>query len=78
MQRWPEQPKDELMMMRENKQVVLIENFNPVPGYKVPWFRDPELSKLGHNLRVEKSQPVASVNGRVPLSHVPEPDARPF
>ena len=72
---------DELMMMRDGKQVVLVDNFNPVPGYKVPWFENPELAKLGHNLRVEKRPPVAPptpVNGRVPLSHVPEPDARPF
>jgi type IV secretion system protein VirD4 len=44
---------DELMMMREGKQIVLMENFNVIPAYKVPWFENPELARLGHNLHTE-------------------------
>jgi type IV secretion system protein VirD4 len=42
---------DELMMMRGQKEVVLVENLNAIAGRKVPWFEDAELCKLGHNLR---------------------------
>jgi type IV secretion system protein VirD4 len=42
---------DELMMMRGQKEVVLVENLNAIAGRKLPWFEDAELCKLGHNLR---------------------------
>jgi len=42
---------DELMVLRENKQLVLIENFNPVPGKKVTWYDDADLKTLGKNLQ---------------------------
>lgn len=41
---------DELMRMHETKQLVLIENLNPIIGTKVPWFADDELKLLGRNL----------------------------
>ena len=62
---------DELMMMRENKQVVLVENFNPIPARKLPWFQNPELRRLGHNLHTEKRHPAIPVER--PL-HAPVPD----
>ena len=42
---------DELMVLRENKQLVLIENFNPIPGKKVTWYDDADLKTLGKNLQ---------------------------
>lgn len=42
---------DELMVLREDKQLVLIENFNPIPAKKDPWFNDDELNKLGIDLQ---------------------------
>lgn len=47
---------DELMVMRDDKQILMIENFNPVPGKRVAWFKDKELSALGVNLH-QKTQP---------------------
>jgi len=41
---------DELMVLRDNKQVVMIENFNPIPGKKVVWHQDEKLKALGINL----------------------------
>lgn len=42
---------DELMVLRENKQLVLIENFNPIPGKKVLWYGDEKLKTLGKSLQ---------------------------
>lgn len=42
---------DELMVLRENKQLILIENFNPIPGKKVTWYDDADLKTLGKNLQ---------------------------
>lgn len=42
---------DELMRLPHNKQLILVENLNPISGYKQPWFNDPELKNLGNNLQ---------------------------
>ena len=42
---------DELMVLRENKQLILIENFNPIPGKKVLWYDDADLKTLGKSLQ---------------------------
>jgi type IV secretory pathway TraG/TraD family ATPase VirD4 len=64
---------DELMMMREGKQVVLVDNFNVIPAYKVPWFENPELARLGHNLHAEQRQAASAATSGTPPSHAPEP-----
>jgi type IV secretion system protein VirD4 len=51
---------DELMVMRENKELVLVENFNPILGEKVLWYNDESLKGLGFNMKgpaVEAPQP---------------------
>ena len=42
---------DELMVLRDNKQLVMIENFNPIPGRKVLWYADDRLKGLGVNFK---------------------------
>ena len=61
---------DELMMMREQKQIVLVENFNAIPAHKVAWFSDPELKNLGRNLRDEWLKGPA-FKGSAPVAHAP-------
>ncbi len=41
---------DELMRMHETKELILIENLNPIIGTKMRWFEDEQLKSLGHNL----------------------------
>lgn len=41
---------DELMVMRDGKQLVFIENSNPIQGKKALWFNDPRFKTLGTNL----------------------------
>jgi type IV secretion system protein VirD4 len=41
---------DELMTMRNNQQILLVENAYPIRGIKTPWFNDPELKPKGVNL----------------------------
>lgn len=41
---------DELMRMHETKELILIENLNPIIGRKVRWFEDETLKRLGRNL----------------------------
>lgn len=36
--------------MHETKELVLIENLNPIIGTKVRWFEDDNLKALGRNL----------------------------
>ena len=42
---------DELMRMHKGKELILIENLNPIIGHKVKWFEDEELKALGRNLQ---------------------------
>lgn len=42
---------DELMVLRDNKQLVMIENFNPIRGKKINWFEDDAIKTLGVNLQ---------------------------
>lgn len=42
---------DELMVLRDNKQLVIVENFNPIQGKKVLWYEDKNLKSLGISLR---------------------------
>lgn len=42
---------DELMVLRDNKQLLLIESFNPIDGRKVLWYQDDALKRLGADLK---------------------------
>ena len=42
---------DELMVLRKNRQLVLVENLNPIAGEKVAWFQDEKLKSLGISLK---------------------------
>lgn len=42
---------DELMVMRDNAQLVFIENCNPIRGRKQPWFADPQRRAWGVDFR---------------------------
>jgi type IV secretion system protein VirD4 len=41
---------DELMRMHGSKQLVFIENMNPILAKRVPWFEDSRLKAKGQNL----------------------------
>ncbi|PTS74740.1 hypothetical protein DBR17_16670 [Sphingomonas sp. HMWF008] len=43
---------DELMRLHRGKQLILIENLNPIIGHKVRWFEDDALKLLGRNLHI--------------------------
>jgi type IV secretion system protein VirD4 len=45
---------DELMVLRENKQIVLIENFNPIKGVREPWYQNEKMKSLGIDLHAGK------------------------
>jgi len=38
---------DELMVLRDNKQLIMVENLNPIQGKKVLWYEDQNLKTLG-------------------------------
>ena len=42
---------DELMVMREGKQIVIVESLNPIQGKKTEWFNDKRFKNLGNNLK---------------------------
>ncbi|MBX3027874.1 type IV secretory system conjugative DNA transfer family protein [bacterium] len=42
---------DELMVMRDDAQLVFIENCNPIRGCKQPWFADPQRRSWGIDFR---------------------------
>ena len=50
---------DELMVLRDNKQLVFVESFNPIRAHKIAWFADEKLKTLGKNIR--KQDTVAPV-----------------
>lgn len=45
---------DELMTLRSDQQILLVENAYPIKGIKTPWFNDPALKAKGVNLHEEK------------------------
>ena len=47
---------DELMRLSGAKQLILVENMNPIIAAKKPWFLDPELRTKGVNLHAEASK----------------------
>lgn len=49
---------DELMVMRKDQALLLVETFNPIDGRKVVWFEDPELSLLGANIQGQQVSPL--------------------
>ena len=46
---------DELMVMRDNKQLVFVESYNPIPAKKRPWHHDEELKRHGVNLHARQT-----------------------
>lgn len=50
---------DELMVLRDNKQLVFIESFNPIPAKKEPWYENEDVMNFGLNLH-QKSPEKAS------------------
>lgn len=52
---------DELMVMRDNKELIFIESFNPIAAKKLAWFDDDRLKNLGINLH--KKTETISTNG---------------
>lgn len=44
---------DELMRLGKDKQLILMENMNPIIAQKRPWFDDPDLKELGKNLHAK-------------------------
>lgn len=48
---------DELMVLRDQREIVFVETSNPISARKVPWFKDERLQRLGVNLHQE-NEPV--------------------
>lgn len=45
---------DELMVMRRDSELVLIDNLNPILGRKVDWFKDEKFRRLGVDLKQKR------------------------
>jgi type IV secretion system protein VirD4 len=41
---------DELMVLKENQEIIFVENLDPIAAEKVVWYKDAELRQLGVNL----------------------------
>jgi len=46
---------DELMVLKDNQQIVFVENLDPIPSRKIRWFEHGDTKGLGVNLRSVKS-----------------------
>lgn len=46
---------DELMVMRRDEALVLVENLNPIKAFKIKWYEDTKLKTLGVNLESHKT-----------------------
>jgi type IV secretion system protein VirD4 len=47
---------DELMVLRKNQSLLLIENFNPITAEKITWYTDQRLKDKGNNLNQKSGQ----------------------
>lgn len=63
---------DELMVLRENRQLVLVENFNPIAGKKILWHKETYLRALGINLHAPLAGPTPTPG---PVSASPPQEA---
>ncbi|HEV7437684.1 MAG TPA: type IV secretory system conjugative DNA transfer family protein [Pseudorhizobium sp.] len=61
---------DELMRLHGDKQLVFIENLDPIIAYKTPWFEDEELKSLGNNLHAPKL-PTVKPAPKAAVTHTP-------
>jgi len=50
---------DELMVLRDDRQVVFIENFHPIPGKKIRWYDHEVLKDLGISLHARSPRSVS-------------------
>ena len=50
---------DELMVLKEDAEIVFVENYDPIHGKKLRWYQNAELRALGVNLHPELEQPPA-------------------
>ena len=41
---------DELMVLKENQEIIFVENLDPIAAEKLVWYKDAELRQLGVNL----------------------------
>lgn len=41
---------DELTVMRRDEALLLVENLNPIKGFRIKWFSDEKLKRLGSNI----------------------------
>ncbi len=57
---------DQLMRMPKDRQLVLIENMNPIMARKVPWFDNPDFKELGVNLRADDGDRLSDDSGQSP------------
>lgn len=49
---------DELMVMRKDQALLLVETFNPIDGRKVVWYDEPSLARLGVNIQGQEVTPL--------------------
>ncbi len=59
---------DELMVLKDGKQLLFVENNNPILSRRVIWYQDEKLKKLAINLHTGN-------NGAPPLTEKPEQKA---
>jgi type IV secretion system protein VirD4 len=57
---------DELMVLRKNQSLLLIENFNPIQAEKITWYTDQRLKDKGNNL----NQKVGQAGNQIPATRV--------
>jgi len=63
---------DELMVLREERQLIMIENFNPIAGRKTVWHNNKYLKTLGVNLHPQGvSENNKTVTAQAPAVAVP-------
>jgi type IV secretion system protein VirD4 len=62
---------DELMRMDNSRQLLFIENLNPIRGRRFQWFRHPVLKLLGRNLRPAAQTPAAQAASQETQQAVP-------
>lgn len=68
---------DELMVLAKDKQLLFIENSDPILGNKTPWFMDGELQDKGRNLHFPSDAQRALDRALATTHQSPDPDSSP-
>lgn len=65
---------DELMTLKRERQLLFVENLNPIAAHRITWYDDPTFAPRGLNLHRKPKSPAPAANPALPSPPSPDRD----